>query len=506
MKQFDNYNIKLKAFTAAIYSETINMSANNASILAKIRRESIHFWNTGRARQGSAGITDYIDLGYFAEEIAKHFTGKLKIASLELVHAIKKMIIAKTAGSKSQKAVGLSIYYPIDGKTRLSYSPGITLYSNYDTIHQVEFWAHLNFLTPEYGGDNWLKYLGKVKDMKLNDKSPPQILSANDGSRSGRQDDGAVPVEEDDYYIASWGDPAILEFEVTDGVDAYSAYVSLVSNELTGNPNEYVYLGEIGSALLDGEGEYEVEWDATMPIISLADSDTYDPIYLGGWAMEAGSDLYISLADYQAPGSDGLTPLILITRFDEDGYGIIDNIMADTVETGSTEEIALSSTSIDMELEPGGKLWPVYYMEELTEDGEYESWFVSGEDVFITIPENGKEGLEISFQTVEEGNYAVEVQTFDYFDNGSEILTYFVYVPEEGDGEPMPELSIGLENGNVVISWPLQFEGYSLQWTNDLGSENLNEVPAGKVITSAEKFTYVHSPTDQARFYRLIKR
>jgi len=70
----------------------------------------------------------------------------------------------------------------------------------------------------------------------------------------------------------------------------------------------------------------------------------------------------------------------------------------------------------------------------------------------------------------------------------------------------MPELSIGLENGNVVISWPLQFEGYSLQWTNDLGSENLNEVPAGKVITSAEKFTYVHSPTDQARFYRLIKR
>ena len=506
MKQFNNYNNKLKAFTAAILSETKNMSGNNASILAKIRREAIHFDNNGRAREGSADITKYIDLGYFAEEIAKHFTGKLKTASLELVHAIKKMIIAKTAGSKSQKAVGLSIYYPIDGDASWTYSSGVTMVYNSRTEHEIEYWQHLNFLTAEHGGDNWLEYLGQVKDMKLNDKAPPQISSGNDGSRSGRQDDGAVPVEEDDYYIASWDDPAILEFEVTNGTDAYSAYVSLVSNELTGNPNEYVYLGEIGSALLDGEGEYEVEWDATMPIISLADSDTYDPIYLGGWAMEAGSDLYISLADYQAPGSDGLTPLILITRFDEDGYGVIDNIMADTVETGSTEEIALSSTSIDMELEPGGKLWPVYYMEELTQEGEYESWFVSGEDVFITIPENGKEGLEISFQTVVEGNYSVEVQTFDYFDNGSEILSYFVYVPEEQDGEAMPELSIGLKNGQVVVSWPLEFEGYSLQWTNDLGSETLTEVSDDKINRDESEYSYIQAmDNESARFYRLIK-
>ena len=89
-----------------------------------------------------------------------------------------------------------------------------------------------------------------------------------------------------------------------------------------------------------------------------------DPIYLGGWAMEPGSNLYISLADYLAPGSDELTPLILITRYDEDGYGVIDNIMQDTVATGSTEESTLSVTPIDIELKPGGKLWPVYYMDQ----------------------------------------------------------------------------------------------------------------------------------------------
>jgi hypothetical protein len=491
MKLFNVYNDKLKAFTAAILKESI--SGNNALILAKLRREAIHYWNSGtRIREGSVGVTDYIDLGSFAEEIAKHFTGELKTASLGLVDAIKKMIIAKTAGSKRQEAVGLSIYYPIDGGLRLSYTPDRTLYYNYGTVHEVKFWAHLNFLTPEFGGDNWLKYLGQVKNINNNDKSAPEISSRSDGSKSGRLEDGNISIEEDDFHVASWNDPAIMDFEVTNGDDAYSAYVSLVSNELTGNPNEYVYLGGIGSALLDGEGEYEVEWDATMPVISLADSDTYAPIYLGGWAMEPGSNLYISLADYQAPGSAELTPLILITRFDEDGYGVIDNIMEDAVETGSTEESTHSATSSDIEL--------------LTEDGGYETWFISGEDAFITIPENGKDGLEISFQTVEEGDYAVEVQTFDYFDNGSEVLTYFVYVPEEGVDVPMPELSIGLKDDQVVISWPSDFDGYRLEWTNDLGGENLNEVPAGKIITSAEKFTYVLSPTDLARFYRLIKR
>ena len=82
--------------------------------------------------------------------------------------------------------------------------------------------------------------------------------------------------------------------------------------------------------------------------------------------------------------------------------------------------------------------------------------------MFITIPEKGEEGLEISFQTIEEGNYTVEIQTFDYFDNGSEVLTYFVQVPEMQDEDSMPKLSIGLENGKVVVYWPIEFIGYSL--------------------------------------------
>ena len=42
------------------------------------------------------------------------------------------------------------------------------------------------------------------------------------------------------------------------------------------------------------------------------------------------------------------------------------------------------------------------------------------------------------------------------------MLTYFVQVPEMQDEDSMPKLSIGLENGKVVVYWPIEFIGYSL--------------------------------------------
>ena len=507
MKYFDEYNLKLKAFTSALLNESKNITPNNALILGKLRREAIHYGNSGREiRQGSTGVTEYIDLGSFAEKISIHYNGALKTASLELVEAINNMIISKSMGTKRQNAVGLNIYYPIGGDVKWYYSADKYVYYNGNTVNEIRFRIHLNFLRDEYGGNNWLNYLNQVKKIALNDKAPPKISSSGDGSRSGRIDEGGNPPEEEDYYLATVNDPAIMEFEVTNGADAYSAYVSLVSNELTENPNQYIYLGEVGSALLDGDGVYEVYWDASMPIISLAESDTFDPIYLGGWALEPGSNLYISFADYQAPESDELIPLILYTRFSNDGYGTIETIMEDNLDEDSEIANKLAPAVSDIVLEPGGKLYPVYYMEELNDDGEFEPWFISSEDIFITMPENGKDGIEISSQRVEEGNYTVEVQTFDYFDNGSEVLTYFVQVPEMQDEDSMPKLSIGLENGKVVVSWPIEFIGYSLEWTNDLGGGKLITVPANEINISEEKHSYIHQPVEKSRFYRLIKR
>ena len=150
--------------------------------------------------------------------------------------------------------------------------------------------------------------------------------------------------------------------------------------------------------------------------------------------MEAGSNLYVSFADYQPVGSDEYVPLILISSIDEYGYGKIDTILEDTVQTGEILEnnlgSSLSSTKSNLKLEKGGKLWPVYYSEEIIDD-DYVPSYISFEDIVIEIPENGIEGLEVSFLPVEAGYYDVEIMTVDNFNNFSEVLTYFVEVPDE---------------------------------------------------------------------------
>jgi hypothetical protein len=114
--------------------------------------------------------------------------------------------------------------------------------------------------------------------------------------------------------------------------------------------------------------------------------------------------------------------------------GAIDTILEDTVETGELLDnnlgSTLSSTKSNLKLEKGGKLWPVYYAEEIIDD-DYVPSYISFEDLVIEIPENGTEGLEVSFLPVEEGYYDIEIQTVDNFNNSSEILTFFVEVPGE---------------------------------------------------------------------------
>ena len=91
---------------------------------------------------------------------------------------------------------------------------------------------------------------------------------------------------------------------------------------------------------------------------------------------------------------------------------------------------SLSSTKSNLKLEKGGKLWPVYYSEEII-DNDYVPSYISFEDIVIEIPEKGIEGLEVSFLPVETGYYDVEIVTVDNFNNFSDVLTYFVEVPDE---------------------------------------------------------------------------
>ena len=426
MSQFENFNSKFISFS----NELSKFSLTKYDVVPKIRRNAIQYYNTGsRIRAGTNDETDFIDIGGFSKNLFETVDGDLKVASYELFEAINSLVISKSVGEFRGDATGLSIYYPNNGGAHIFYQESKTykLQNVLDPVH-----VRVNFLQTQFGGDKWFQHLNNTKSAWEGDTTPPVVESGQGGGKSGRIPDWE-PVD-NELLLSTYDEPAILDFEVTNGEDAYAVYVSLVTNALTDNQNLYIYLSEIGSAKLHGDGQYKVEWDSTAPIISLADSDEYAPIYLGGWAMEPGSDLFVSFADYQPPGSDEYFPLILVTSFDEFGIGVIDTVLDDTVETGQLLDnslgASLSSTKSSIKLEKGGKLWPVYFSEELIDDTYYAS-YISFEDIVIEIPENGREGLEVSFLPVEAGDYDIEIQTVDYFNNASEVLTYFIKVPGE---------------------------------------------------------------------------
>lgn len=425
MNNYENFNIAFKEFA----NELSKYSSNNYGSIPGIRKDSIHYYNSGsRIRAGAIGDTDFIDLGTFSKRLYKMMDGDLKMAAYKLYESINNMVVFKSLGTSRDDALGLSIYYPTSGKAHIFYEEDkkYKLTNVTEPVH-----VRLNFLNEKYGGDKWKNHLDNTNLDWQGDKTAP-VIQSSDSGKSGRIPDWEP--ESITTVMSTYDEPVILGFEVENGEDAHAAYVSLVSNNFTDNKNLYVYLGEIASAELAGNGKYEIGWDSTIPIVSFAGSDEYTPIYLGGWAMEAGSNLYVSYADYQPAGSTEYIPLILISSIDEFGYGKIDTILEDTVQTGELLDnnlgSALSSTKSNLKLENGGKLWPVYYAEEII-NNVYVPSYVSFDDIVIEIPENGTEGLEVSFLPVETGFYDVEIQTVDNFNNLSEVLTFFVEVPDE---------------------------------------------------------------------------
>ena len=310
-------------------------------------------------------------------------------------------------------------------------------------------------------------------------------------------------IDENTNLVASGNSPAVLNFEVTEGDDAYSARAVLVTNENFENSEQYIFLGEIGSGVLDGIGKYDFEWDAKMPMISLIDSDDQDSVFLGGYAWEPGSNIHISFADYLAPGAESVDSLIVFTAFDENGNGVVDTVLEDTIDTDGFEAYALSPREYARGFEPGGIIFPVYYTETL-DNGEYYSGFSSFEDIRIVIPENGTDGLQLNQQKVDNGDYGVAVQTYDYFENESDLITFLVNVSDGKVEQDFPELNIIKQDQNIVVYWSSNSQAYSLQASNNLELSDWENVDSDLVDEVDGQFV-LSFPSDEysSLFFRL---
>ena len=127
--------------------------------------------------------------------------------------------------------------------------------------------------------------------------------------------------------------------------------------------------------------------------------------------------------------------MILFVEFDADGIGKVITVLEET----GTEEAADFATvgevpaSSSLKLEPGGMILPLLIMNKW--DAEKEEWeddlWNNGE---IIIPEGGMDKVYIETNEGLPSDYILEISTWDFFGNESEVVEFNVEVMDEPDG------------------------------------------------------------------------
>jgi hypothetical protein len=498
----NHYSAFISAF-GNFSQDLLNDLAQNSIEIMRARSESIHYGIRGPAEAKEP--QKWIDIVYFAYKLSNaNVSDKLKASSGLLIGQFNKMLVSKASGTeRKHEALGLSITYPHN-------------YESWDSWYGPKY-EKLAFTAGP--GRKWYEFLNNVKDLSNQDGKAPTLLASGDlagFSNPGRSMDAKIP---NNFKMADFY--AEMEVEIKDGQDVFEIAAAVVTNEATDNSYQYIYLGEVDLIRPKGNGKYQVSWDAALPVISLADDSGKSrplspgtiiqrkglagklPVYLGGWYLDETKTTMVSYAEYETPKTKNKTSLILYTKFDHLGGRIV-TVLEDSGEDLSGLETAPVESGFNFEA--GGKLWPVFYMEEPSqiEIGKWESWYVWFDDGYITIPEGGLDGLVVTHKDVEPGDYKVEVQTSDLSGNLSETLNFNFSVPQNAE---VPTISIqsAVVNGGsgFMVRWQRDFSEFKLQY-----KVNLDDVwrdAAGVTIDSDQNtYQYRAKASHSSQFYRLI--
>ena len=514
MAEYSNFKNVFKSFSQTLIKEHKNYN----SLILAARRNTTPYWVSSADKIKKP--TDYIDLAHFTELISKSAEGKLASDSINLLNSIDKLVINKFVGSMRPEVSSLSIHYPIKGFQE-SY-----LYSYYKTYflsgktEEMKTWAEVPSYRELTGtGADWCKFLIEVNKASGSTSNKPIEYVLNSDGELVPSRNSEFGQSSNNFITASDSQPGMIEFEIKETNQAFDYTINLVSNQETEDPNQFIYLGEITRNKINNINNHEFKWNTKLPILSLGDGSSKAPpvgsvdidrkelvgeipLYLGGWYSDHSDSIMVSYADYLGPYDTEKTQLILMSKF-TNGMGEIETIILDT--KSDTAEIA--PVAVDFKLEEGGKLWPVYYMEEPdpSNPSGWKSFYVWFEDSYINVPENGKEGLVIDWVTVANGDYTAEVQVSNMYGDYSEPLKFDIRV--EGDLKSLPGLVITLEGERVVLSWGMEDRGDEaiLQWANGLGGEWV-DVPSSNLGFGGAGRLYKEIAREKSRFYRLIKR
>ena len=463
LTQYAAFEVKFNAFASSLRQAATPQNL----VLPRLRLDTTQYSLSGVKDIGQP--TDYIDLGELADRlIADTATDPgLKAAASSLVASIDTMIVAKVRGTKKQLAHGLSAYYPVEGAKD---NPG-----------------YLALTISSKPGSTWSQFLSKVSEIKTGDNTAPDIAGADVGLAGLSQPAGATT-----SFSASSAQPANLRVKVVNGADAYGIFASVVDNHFTATTNEYVYLGEVLYAPVQGVGTYTIQWNGTLPMLSTTAGT--NSVVLGGFFDDLGSDTLVSFAEYTPPRSTDIQIVALLTQMKANRGEVI------AVLDAEVEELAPEG----IDVAPGGQLTPLYYLERRQGD-DPDNW--QSDDVrgkaSVVIPQNGLKGLVVNMAQLPPEIYTLEVQVVDAFENESDVLEYFISV---GQSQSAPRVTVQvIAPKQVKISWPAAASGFTLEVNSALAATGWAAIPASQVMTEGTNQSFTDPVVSPTRFYRLRK-
>jgi len=413
--------------------------------------------------------TDFVDLGELARliETAPTAPAALKVAARELAEAVDRTVVAKIMGTSKERASALSVYYPVAGSSVGS--------------------PYFDISSSKSDGASWPGLLDDIAKNKQRDATAPSVslLDSNSGQ--------PVPDVMETTLTASANSPAHIRFAITQGTDATEFTAALVARGTGANQDVFIHFGEVASQSIAGAGTYEFWWDTRIPQLSDA-SGRRAP--LGAFFADTGATLLVSFALYSPNGDPNASQFVVLLT-ERAAAGSLQIVDVLDGESGSLAPIGI-------EVAPGGTLQPVYYVEKRA-GADPSQWLAdylpSGES--ITIPASGLAGLKAQMDPVDPGEFDIEVQVEDAYQNESRVLTFNVRV--EGAGGT-PALTLTSADGQVTLHWSESAgETWALESTNALGSGAWENVNLNAAIREGTQVRFTQPRGVGARFFRLRK-
>lgn len=460
LTKFASFERNYRAFAASANQKATAIQQS----LAVIRRDTTSYSVGGVKEMGNP--TDYIDLGELAERLQQNASvpEDIKVAAAAMNTSLDAMVTAKVLGTEKVKAHGLSIYYPVDGS--------------------AENAGYLNLTASKIDGTAWPSFLAAIQAASFADSQGPTIaLSGATVGPGNLNPKSGVP-------SLKLGMTNNLSFRVETGNDIYSYAVSLVDPKYTGKADEFVYYGEIANRRASGLGIYKLPWDGTIPAFKDAKGNA---VFLGGFYDDPLSTVMVSFAEYLPPDDTDAQWVTLLTETSGNKPRIVAALDA---EAGS-----LAPEGID--LEPGGTLQPIYFMER-RKGNDPEKW--EADSVYsksiIVIPSAGLSGVPVAMAPVPTGAYSVEIQASDVFNHGGDVVAYDLVVESTTTSAPKLTFTADAAGTSITITWNSTETAFKLQRVSALGVA-WQDVPDSQVTTQNGLKVFKTATDSSSGFFRL---